>query len=222
MPPADTGSQAQPKHRGPYRQPKNSTRPHLQVRSHPFICHPPSEAPKRDAALPAKHGCNREVQGPAMPPGPLLSGPWCSGPPQCRAGRQAWHLPPCLPPNPSFLWVRLQCWEVCPVLQAREVTKSSFPTPRGTHTSGRGSAGRLHHSPIWQLAPHSPGFPEHKRGPRIPTAPPGREGETHLEASGTLKTRTPSHHSPGLPETGTFTCCCTVAQDMTDKPVTYL
>lgn len=37
--------------------------------------------------------------------------------------------------------------------QAGEVKEGSFPTPRGTRSSGRGSANRLHHSPSWQLSP---------------------------------------------------------------------
>ena len=37
--------------------------------------------------------------------------------------------------------------------QAGEVKEGSFPTPRGTRSSGRGSASRLHHSPSWQLSP---------------------------------------------------------------------
>lgn len=55
-------------------------------------------------------------------------------------------------------------WEVCPgpqdaPRQAGEVAEGSFPSPRGTRSSGRGSAGRLHHSPSWQLCPTPPGLP---------------------------------------------------------------
>lgn len=60
-------------------------------------------------------------------------------------------------------------WEVCPgpqdaPRQAGEVAEGSFPSPGGTHSSGRGSAGRLHHSPSWQLCPTPPRLPGTHRG----------------------------------------------------------
>lgn len=70
----------------------------------PSLCHLPSEAPKGDAALPAKHGCSRKAPGPSDVPGAVgkrataQPGRWGH---RRRAGHAVRHLPHRLPPNPS-------------------------------------------------------------------------------------------------------------------------
>lgn len=64
-------------------------------------------------------------------------------------------------------------WEA--LRQAEEVEEGSFPTPRGTRSSGRGSAGRLHHSPSWQLSPKEPWLPRTRRKAGDSYTGPGRE-----------------------------------------------
>lgn len=93
-------------------------------------------------------------QNPVMSPGLLAREPWSSNPKGHsvgRATRRGTSLHAC--PQPQ-LPVGVAAWPggvSCTLggtKAAREVTKGSFPTPRGTHSSGRGSAGRLHHTAL--------------------------------------------------------------------------
>lgn len=79
--------------------------------------------------------------------------------------------------------------------KAGEVAEGSFPTPRGTHSSGRGSAARLH---------HSPGFPEYKRGPRSPTLGLTKKGRPGWETQVSLQTGAPAHPLPGAAQDRPF------------------
>lgn len=161
-----------------------------------------------------------------MSPGLLAKGPAVvqQGQRATRAGQasQRGTSPVAWPPNLSFLWVRLQGQEVCPTLwaaprQAGEVAEDSFPTPRGTHSSGRGSAGRLHHSP----SPTQLWLPRTQKRPLESHTGPGREKDLATQSRGAQKTGAPHTRSLGLPKTGPLPSYSTMAQYTPDIPAPY-